>query len=150
LTLQTGSEGPIFNPDFRRLLLEWAEKYKERFRWRLRSSFQTSNPLGQTPSEINLGLQSLLTTPYVFTGAAAATDTPFIDLDRIDIFLLPNQGDAKFRQLRQRAAPLEAPNSASSTLVMKASSFTPNATLFSRESRTFKRIWICMLEEAAI
>ncbi len=99
----------VLLPEPRRLLLEWAEKYKERFRWRLRSSFQTSNPLGQTPSEINLGLQSLLTTPYVFTGAAAATDAPFIDLDRIDIFPLPDQGDAKVRQLSQRPAPLEAP-----------------------------------------
>jgi hypothetical protein len=51
----------------------------------------------------------LLTTPYVFTGAAAATDAPFIDLDRIDIFLLSNQGDAKLRQLSQRPAPLELP-----------------------------------------
>jgi hypothetical protein len=70
------------------------------------SPFQTSNPFGKTPSELNAGLQSLLTTPYVLTGAAAATDTPFIDLDRVDIFLLPNQGDAK---LRQRPAPLEVP-----------------------------------------
>ena len=51
----------------------------------------------------------MLTTPYVFTGTAAATDAPFIDLDRIDIFLLPNQGDARIRQLSQRPAPLEAP-----------------------------------------
>jgi hypothetical protein len=99
----------VLLPEPRRLLLEWAEKYKERFRWRLRSSFQTSNPFGKTPSEVNAGLQSLLTTPYVLTGAAAATDAPFIDLDRVDIFLLPNQGDAKLRQLSQRPAPLEVP-----------------------------------------
>jgi hypothetical protein len=99
----------VLLPEPRRLLLEWAEKYKERFRWRLRSSFQTSNPFGKTPSEINAGLQSLLSTPYVFTGAVAATDAPFIDLDRIDVFLLPNQVDAKLRQLSQRPAPLEAP-----------------------------------------
>jgi hypothetical protein len=82
-------------------LLEWAEKYKERFRWRLRSSFQASNPFGKTLAEINRGLQSLLATPYVFTAAAAAVDAPFIDLDLIDIFLLPNQEDAKLRQLCQ-------------------------------------------------
>ena len=99
----------VLLPEPRRLLLEWAEKYKERFRWRLRSSFQTSNPFGKAPAEINAGLQSLLSAPYVFTGAAAATDAPFIDVDRIDIFLLPNQGDAKLRQLSQRPAPLEAP-----------------------------------------
>jgi hypothetical protein len=99
----------VLLPEPRRLLLDWAEKYKERFRWRLRSSFQTSNPFGKTLSEINAGLQSLLPTPYAFTGVAAATDAPFIDLDRIDIFLLPNQGDAKLRQLNQRPAPIEVP-----------------------------------------
>jgi len=99
----------VLLPEPRRLLLEWGEKYKERSRWRLRSSFQTSNPLGQTRSEINVGLQTLLTGPYVFTGAAAATDAPFIDVDRIDIFLLPSQDDAKLRQLSQRPSPLEAP-----------------------------------------
>ncbi len=99
----------VLLPEPQRLLLEWAEKYKERFRWRLRSSFQTSNPFGKTPPEINAGIQSFLATPYVFTGAAAATDAPFIDLDRIDIFLLPNQGDAKLRQISQRPAPVEAP-----------------------------------------
>jgi hypothetical protein len=96
-------------PEPRRLLVEWAEKYKERYRWRLRSSFETSNPLGKTPTEINPSLQSLLTTPYVFTGAAAATDAPFIDLDRVDIFLLADQDDAKLRELGQRPAPQEAP-----------------------------------------
>jgi hypothetical protein len=99
----------VLVPEPRRLLLEWAEKYKERFRWRLRSSFQTSNPLGKTPSEVNRGLQSLLTTPYVFTGAAAATDAPFVDLDRIDIFLISNQDDTKLRDLGKRSIPLEAP-----------------------------------------
>ena len=98
----------VLLPEPRRLLLEWADKYKERFRRRLRSSFETSNPLGKIPCEINAGLRSLLTTPYVFTGAAAATDAPFIDLDRIDIFLLPNQDDAKLPELSQRPAQ-EAP-----------------------------------------
>lgn len=96
-------------PEPRRLLLEWAEKYKERYRWRLRSSFETSNPFGKTLTEINPGLQSVLTTPYVFSSVAAATDAPFIDLDRIDIFLLPNQDDAKLRALGQRPAPPAAP-----------------------------------------
>ncbi|HET8924124.1 MAG TPA: hypothetical protein VFN26_14140 [Candidatus Acidoferrum sp.] len=96
-------------PEPRRLLLEWAEKYKERFRWRLRSSFQASNPFGKAPAEINRGLQSLLATPYVFTAAAAAVDAPFIDLDRIDIFLLPNQEDAKLRQLRQPPISQDTP-----------------------------------------
>jgi hypothetical protein len=96
-------------PEPRRLLLEWAEKYKERFRWRLRSSFETSNPLGTTLMEINAGLQPLLRSPYAFTAAAAATDAPFIDLDRIDVFLLSNQSDAKLRQLDERPVSGTAP-----------------------------------------
>jgi hypothetical protein len=96
-------------PEPRRLLLEWAEKYKERFRWRLRSSFQVSNPFGKTLAEINRGLQSLLATPYVFTAAAAAVDAPFIDIDRIDIFLLLNQEDASLRQLRQPPISQDTP-----------------------------------------
>jgi hypothetical protein len=96
-------------PEPRRLLLEWAEKYKDRYRWRLRSSFETSNPLGPTVSQINSGLDSLLRTPYAFTAAAAATDAPFIDLDRVDIFLLSKQVDAKLRQLDNRPTAERAP-----------------------------------------
>ncbi len=96
-------------PEPRRLLIEWAEKYKERFRWRLRSSFEIPNPFGRAPVEINQGLQSLLTTPYVFSGAAAATDAPFVDLDRIEIFLLTNQDDNKLRQFRQAGATPDFP-----------------------------------------
>jgi hypothetical protein len=91
-------------PEPRRLLLEWAEKYKERYRWRLRSSFETSNSLGSMLTEINSGLSPLVRGPYAFTAAAAATDAPFVDLDRIDIFLLSDQNDAKLRQLGERPA----------------------------------------------
>lgn len=99
----------IIVPEPRRLLLEWAEKYKERYRWRLRSAFETSNPLGKTLTEINAGLQPLLRSPYAFTAAAAATDAPFIDLDRIDVFLLLNHDDAKLRKLDERPAPVKGP-----------------------------------------
>jgi hypothetical protein len=98
----------VFVPEPRRLLLEWAEKYKERYRWRLRSSFETSNPLGTTLTQINSALQPLLRGPYAFTAAAAA-DAPFIDLDRIDVFLLPNQNEAKLRQLGERPVSQTAP-----------------------------------------
>lgn len=96
-------------PEPRRLLLEWAEKYKERYRWRLRSSFEASNPLGTTLTEINAGLQPLLRGPYAFTAAAAATDAPFIDLDCIDVFLLSKQNDAKLRKLDERPVPVKGP-----------------------------------------
>jgi len=96
-------------PEPRRLLLEWAEKYKERFRWRLRNSFEIPNPFGKAPDEINRGLKSVLTTPYVFSGAAAATDAPFIDLDRVDVFLLPIKDYTKLRQFRQAPAMQDFP-----------------------------------------
>jgi hypothetical protein len=89
-------------PEPRRLLQEWADKYKERYRWRLRSSFETSNPFGSTSAEINAGLAPLLTVPYAFTSAAAATDAPFIDMDRADIFLVPGTDDAKLRTLNEQ------------------------------------------------
>jgi len=92
----------ILLPEPRRLLAEWAEKYKDRYRRRLRSSFEVSNPLGATPADINEALKSLIRGPYAVTGATAALDAPFLDLDRIDVFLLPNQNETKLRQLDQR------------------------------------------------
>jgi hypothetical protein len=92
----------ILVPEPRRLLLAWAEKYKERYRWRLRNSFETANPFAAALSQINNGLKPLLRSPYAFTGAAATIDAPFIDLDTIDLFLLSGKDDAKLRQLDQR------------------------------------------------
>jgi hypothetical protein len=93
----------ILVPEPRRLLVAWAEKYKERYRWRLRNSFKTVNPFGRTLVEITNGLRPLLRSPYAFTAAAAATDAPFIDVDTIDLFLAPGKDDAKLRQLDQRS-----------------------------------------------
>ena len=93
----------ILVPEPRRLLVAWAEKYKERYRWRLRSSFKTVNPFGGTLLEINNGLKPLLRSPYAFTGAAAATDAPFIDVDTIDLFFASGKDDAKLRQLDERS-----------------------------------------------
>ncbi len=50
----------IMVPEPRRLLLAWAEKYKERYRWRLRNSFETANPFGAALSQINNGLKQQL------------------------------------------------------------------------------------------
>jgi hypothetical protein len=63
-------------PEPQRLLQQWAEKYRERYRWRLRRSFQENNPFGRDLTQINQALQSLITTPYVFSGAMAAADFP--------------------------------------------------------------------------
>jgi hypothetical protein len=77
----------IIVPEPKRLLEQWAEKYKERYRWRLRSSFQTGNPFGTELAALANGVGSLVSGPYAFTGAiATTTDAPFIDIDVIDIF----------------------------------------------------------------
>ncbi len=75
-------------PEPSRLLVEWAEKYKERYRWRLRSSFQTGNPFGRDLQSISAGLEQLAPGTYVFSGAMAASlDAPFVDIETADIFL---------------------------------------------------------------
>ena len=77
----------IVVPEPARLLQQWAEKYKERYRWRLRSSFQTGNPFGSDLTKIADGISPLLQGVYAFTGAiAATTDAPFIDIDIVDVF----------------------------------------------------------------
>jgi hypothetical protein len=121
-------------PEPRRLLLEWAEKYKERFRWRLRSSFETPNPFGRAPAEINRGPESVLAAPYVFSGAAAALDSPFIDLDRIDVFLLPSKDDTKLRQFRQTPALAESPK------LLFIYPYDEGVFLYSRHESTFPRV----------
>jgi hypothetical protein len=95
----------IVVPEPRRLLIEWAEKYKERYRFRLRSSFEVSNPFGSTVDQISTGLKSLIRAPYAFTGTAAASDAPFVDLDRVELFVLPVKDDRTLRQLDQRPGP---------------------------------------------
>lgn len=97
----------ILVPEPGRLLTEWAERYKERYRWRLRSSFQTSNPFGPKVSDIAEGLRPVISGWYAFTGAAAAIEAPFIELDRIDVFLTESEATRKLPELnlRQGAGP---------------------------------------------
>jgi hypothetical protein len=87
-------------PEPQRLLQQWAEKYRERYRWRLRRSFQANNPFGRDLTQINQALQSLITAPYVFSGAMAAADAPFVDIDQAEVFLLADSDDRKLRELR--------------------------------------------------
>jgi hypothetical protein len=87
----------------KRLLVEWAEKYKERYRWRLRNSFALSNPFGSSVSRINDQLQRELGGAYAFTAAAAASlVAPFVELDRVDIFLGSEESGARLRKLAAR------------------------------------------------
>jgi hypothetical protein len=92
-------DGNIVVPEPTRLLQEWAEKYRERYRWRLRSSFQTNNPFGPDLAAINGGIQGLTQGIYAFTGAmAASTEAPFVDIEVVDIFLSPTD-ESKLRNL---------------------------------------------------
>ena len=80
--------GNIVVPEPTRLLSQWAEKYKERYRWRLRSSFQAPNPFGRDLQAISVGVQRIATGTYAFSGAMAASiQAPFVDIEVIDIFL---------------------------------------------------------------
>lgn len=85
----------------KRLLEQWAEKYKERYRWRLRSSFQIGNPFGTELAALAEGIGVLVDVPYTFTGAIATTaDAPFIDIDVVEIFVLDDgQKTARLREL---------------------------------------------------
>lgn len=90
----------VIMPEPRRVLTQWAEKYKERYRWRLRSSFQTDNPFGADLAGINRGLEERVSGTYAFTAAAAAsTEAPFVDVDVVDIFLPSMKDDVSLRKL---------------------------------------------------
>jgi hypothetical protein len=86
-----------------RLLQQWGEKYKERYRWRLRSSFQTGNPFGKDLAAIAEGIGPSIQGAYAFSGAiAAASDAPFVDIDVIDVFVMNGELEAKFRDLKSQ------------------------------------------------
>jgi DNA-binding HxlR family transcriptional regulator len=93
----------VIVPEPRRRLTEWAEKYRERYRWRLRSSFELPNPYGNKVNQISAGLAEEIKAPYAFTGAAAASlVAPFVELDRVDIFLASAESNARLRKLAKR------------------------------------------------
>jgi len=96
----------IIVPEPKRLLEQWAEKYKERYRWRLRTSFQTGNPFGTELAVLANGVGSLVSGPYAFTGAmATTTDAPFIDIDVVDMFVLSGTTSATaLRDLKSAAS----------------------------------------------
>jgi hypothetical protein len=90
-------------PEPRRLLTEWAEKYKERYRWRLRSSFELPNPFGSSVTQISKGLGQKIKGTYAFTGAAASSlVAPFVELDRVEIFVANPEAGTRLRALAER------------------------------------------------
>jgi hypothetical protein len=94
----------IVVPEPARLLAQWAEKYKDRYRWRLRSSFQTPNPFGVDVAKIIVGLNDVIPGSYAFTSAmAASVDSPFVDIDVVDVFVLPGKADVSLRKLESKA-----------------------------------------------
>jgi hypothetical protein len=88
----------VAEPD--RLLRSWAEKYQERYRWRLRSTFQVGNPFGPSPTQINDGIRNAVRNPYAFTsGFAAEINAPFLDIDVIDVFITGGTDEVDLRPL---------------------------------------------------
>jgi len=77
-------------PDPKRILMRWAEKYRERYRRRARTAVQIPNPFGATAEDVAKGLEGLEGT-MAFTGAAAASEkAPLVDVDSMEIAATPS------------------------------------------------------------
>lgn len=91
----------IFVPDPKQLLFRWAEKSRERYKWERRSFWTSKNPFGfDVKSSLN-GLQSRFKDlDAVVTGATAANlIAPFVNIDRIDVFIMPDLFGEELRKL---------------------------------------------------
>lgn len=98
-------DASILTPEPARVLLQWAEKYRERYRWRLRSSFQTANSFGRDLQAISEGIQRTNPGIYAFTGAAAASiAAPYVDVDLIDLFTPQANNQAEVRNVKTQPA----------------------------------------------
>lgn len=85
----------ILVPEPRYLLSLWAEKYRERYASIKRSSWTGNNPFALDIELSIKGLKMLFSDlDYLVTGTAAANlIAPFVDTDRIDVFIQRNQAD---------------------------------------------------------
>ncbi len=92
----------ILIPEPKRLLLRWAEKYKERYRSYLRKSFKCPNPFGTDLTVVNTKLRAQIgENKFAFTGAAAANITaPFVDIETIDVFVPTQDVAEKVRETK--------------------------------------------------
>ena len=108
LVRRRGTAAIVTEPE--RMLQQWAEKYRERYRWRLRRAFTTNNPFGDELAEVDKGVRRIVGGPYAFTGAISVSKTaPFIDIDLIDIFIAASKSDSTIRRLEEEpkvGAPL--------------------------------------------
>ena len=78
----------VLVPEPQRLLKVWAEKYRERYRWRLRQSFRLKNPIAKCLQELANLLTNSGIGPFAVTGPAAVSfRAPFVDVGTVDIFL---------------------------------------------------------------
>lgn len=79
--------GKIIVPEPARLLRQWAEKYKERYRWRLRDAVEVANPFGTDINAISETLRPSVSVPFAASGAAAVADAaPWVEADVVDLF----------------------------------------------------------------
>jgi hypothetical protein len=96
-------DSTILIPEPKRLLLKWADKYRERYRWRLRSSFKLRNPFGENLLDVSEGLQSKAR-GFAFTGVAAAMkEAPYVDLNAIDV-MVPREYATSLGSIESRSS----------------------------------------------
>jgi hypothetical protein len=94
-------------PEPKKLLIKWADKYRERYKWRMRSSFKVPNPFGDELSDVSQGLRKEAGF-FAFTGVAAASrEAPYVDLDTIDV-LIPREAATTLRSIE--SAPPRGPD----------------------------------------
>jgi hypothetical protein len=96
-------DGAVVVPEPKKLLLAWAEKYRERYRWRMRSSFKLRNPFGDDLARVAEGLRGKAE-GFAFTGVAAAIrEAPYVDPDTIDV-VVPGEDAAALQSIESGAA----------------------------------------------
>ena len=112
LVRRRGTVALVTEPE--RILQQWAEKYRERYRWRLRGAFTTNNPFGDELPAVDKGVRRIVGGAYAFTGALSVSKVaPFVDIDLIDVFIGVNKNEPTIRELKneQKAgAPLRFVN----------------------------------------
>ena len=88
-------------PDPKQLLFRWAEKYRDRYKWMRRSSFKTNNPFGFEVESSIKKLTDRFNDLNIFVSGSAAANfiAPFVNVDRIDVFLLDKPRTDSLRSL---------------------------------------------------
>jgi hypothetical protein len=85
----------------RQLLFRWADKYRDHYKWARRSSWTSKNPFGFDVQSSIKGFQSQFEDlDFAVTGAAAANlIAPFVNIDRIDVFISQKSSSEALRAL---------------------------------------------------